>query len=213
MPRFSKLAVLCAASSLAALVFARQTPVPAREPPAYYPPQLRAGYTEELFFAVLEGLYRDGVSDAVVAKLSELDPKSGWPRDFVYACNICMPAFDALQLFRTRPKFFGDKQGENDFGEGLPEDLERRLLSLDDAERHGAIRELVQRWVTVRFESKRPTEAERAEWADEMAIRRKAAMQLMEVYRANGLSSPSLTMNTCAFCDAANGACKPPSSR
>ncbi|MCE9594702.1 MAG: hypothetical protein K8S98_10965 [Planctomycetes bacterium] len=208
MQRPFALVLFLAAGSLAALAVPRQDPATPPDEFSYVPPQLRPSYTEELFLAVLTGLYHDGVSNEVVTKLTALDPKSGWPRDFVYSCNICMPAFDAMRAYLARPGFYARKVAADTFGSGLPDEVERRLLSDDASVRRAAIRELVERWMRVHLESKRPTDAERAEWADEMAVRRKAALQLLELYKANGVSGAYETMTECAFCEAANGACK-----
>src|SRR5947207_11898373 len=55
-----------------------------------------------VFFAVLEGLYRDGVSNDDVDRI--IPPgKNGKdtfdPEHFVYACPLCHPAFEAFRLY------------------------------------------------------------------------------------------------------------------
>src|SRR4051812_345904 len=44
-----------------------------------------------LFFATLEGLYRDGVSSADVGSLLATKGKDGGYLNFIYTCPICMP--------------------------------------------------------------------------------------------------------------------------
>lgn len=62
-----------------------------------------AVFEEEIFLAVLEGLYRDGVQNAAVDAIVAEDPESGHPVNFVYACPICTPAMSAFQAYRARP--------------------------------------------------------------------------------------------------------------
>src|SRR5437660_7208174 len=71
-----------------------------------------------VFFAVLEGPYRDGVSNEVV---DSIIPGKGRfdPEHFVYACPICHPAFEAFRLYRQREDFYGLKAPVNTFGPGL----------------------------------------------------------------------------------------------
>lgn len=161
-----------------------------------------------VFFAVLEGLYEDGVPNEVVDVIAETDPKSGWPRNFVYACPICTPALDALRVYRARPLFFGRKTQEDTYGHGLPEALTQRLLARDRGVRLSAVEEVVKSWLHRRVELLRFTEKERAEWAEAYALRRKLGMQQLEAYRASGVGPADYAvMKSCAFCDAANGAC------
>jgi hypothetical protein len=44
-------------------------------------------YEEEIFLAVLEGLYRDGVQNAAVDAIVAEDPRSGYPVNFGLSLN------------------------------------------------------------------------------------------------------------------------------
>src|SRR5688572_10638658 len=66
-------------------------------------PETRAG--QLIFFAVLEGLYRDGVINGDVDLI--IPPGEGGKpafdqETFVYACPLCHPAFEAFRLYRQR---------------------------------------------------------------------------------------------------------------
>ncbi|MDP6518592.1 MAG: hypothetical protein QF411_01725 [Planctomycetota bacterium] len=78
------------------------------------------GPTQRLIFhAVLRGLFEDGVRDDVIGRLTRTDQATGMPYSFVYACPVCMPAYNALRVYAQRPEFYGDKQGATTFGPGL----------------------------------------------------------------------------------------------
>src|SRR6266496_5228042 len=99
-----------------------------------------------VFFAVLEGLYRDGASNDDVDLI--IPPgKNGKgrfePEHFVYACPLCHPAFEAFRLYRQREDFYGFKAPVNTFGPGLDHAVTVRLQSHDPEERRKAIEELI----------------------------------------------------------------------
>jgi len=162
-----------------------------------------------IFHAVLEGLYEDGVSNAVVDVIAATDPKNGWPLHFVYACPICTPAFDAMRVYRARVPFHGRKDGPVDtFGKGLGEELTKRIVGDDLDQRLKAIEELVQRWISNRMHVMRFTAEERATWSQMFAEGRKKGMATLSSYKGQGLVPTYDRMKECAFCNAANGACK-----
>jgi hypothetical protein len=171
---------------------------------------LRPEFDRDLFFAALEGLYRDGVSNEIVDVLLALEPSSGWPSHFVYACPVCMPIFDALRTYRGRPVFFGDKQRRDTFGPGLSPELSARLTDRDAATRLGALRELTEGWIAARLESKRPTQEERATWKDEMAKRKEQGLICLKAYRKAGFQATYGAMETCPSCEAADEICSAP---
>jgi hypothetical protein len=163
----------------------------------------------ELFFATLEGLYRDGVQKEVVDVLLAMDPRTGWPVDFVYACPICMPILDALRVYQGRPGFLGDKLERSAFGDGLDEQWVWRLTNPDAAIRHPALQELLEGWISARLDSKRLTVAEREAWQRAMEEGRKLGMMQLGQYQESGVPA-YFGMKRCPSCDAANGACELP---
>ena len=85
--------------------------LPGEEPSAFAPFEGPSQPPEQMIlFAVLEGLYRDGVSTEAAASIAALDQESGIPLNFVYNCPLCMPALDAFRVYLERPDFLGKKQ-------------------------------------------------------------------------------------------------------
>jgi len=155
-----------------------------------------------VFFAVLEGLYRDGISNEVVDSIIPPD-KNGKARfdseHFVYACPICHPAFEAFRLYRQRGDFYGLKSPVDTFGPGLDHAVSVRLQSHDPEERRKAIEELINHWVKQRLNLMRLSEAERQAITREMEQGRKEGM--------NALKSATQTRKNCPICDGSFGAC------
>lgn len=162
----------------------------------------------EIFFAVLEGLYTDGVDNETVDKVAAIDDITHYPANFVYACPICMPAFDAFRTYRARPEFYGLKGRSDTFGEGLSRDVKIKLASPDLHERQGAVRELIEGWIRRHMDRLRLTDEERARWTQLMAEMRKQGMFYLEQYRSSNLGGSYGQMKECPFCEAANGACR-----
>lgn len=164
-------------------------------------------YTSELFFAVLEGLYVDGVSNPVVDAILARGGERNEPTNFVWGCPICMPAYEALRLYRARPHFESFKGLSDTFGPGLDDGLTQRVTGADAGARMQAIEELVTRWTGRRMDALRLDEAERATWQREMEMLRKKGMSMLFDYRDSATPGQYQSMKACAFCDGANGAC------
>ncbi|HEY7862057.1 MAG TPA: hypothetical protein VIE39_00255 [Thermoanaerobaculia bacterium] len=157
-----------------------------------------------IFFAVLEGLYRDGVSNEAVDRILLCDPESGRYLHFVYACPICTPALDALRTYRNRAPFSGKKRFRDTFGPGLPPATIEALASEDIQVRLFAIESLMRSWVSRRLDGMRLTPEERAQWTRDFELGRKMGMSRLP----SSASVPGRELvTTCAFCDAATGAC------
>ncbi len=165
-------------------------------------------FHEELFFAVLEGLYRDGVDSALVDRVIEVDLESSYPKNFVQGCPICMPALDAFRLYRARPRFLSSKVGSDTFGPGLASAERGQLLGADPSQRRATIQTLIERWVTERMDRLRLDQAERARWRQALEERRKQGMATLEGLRDSGAAAYR-DMKACPLCDGATGACKP----
>ena len=74
-----------------------------------------------IFFAVLEGLYRDGVPDTVVDLVvppkSELD--TNVKHCFVFRCPMCHAAYEAFVLYKNRQGFQGSGEKKSTFGKNV----------------------------------------------------------------------------------------------
>ena len=169
-------------------------------------PESRA--TQLVFFAVLEGLYRDGVSNGDVDQI--IPPgEGGKPRfdtnNFVYACPLCHPAFEAFRLYRQREPFYGLKTPRDTLGPGLEPAVAARLHSPDATERRQAVEALINRWVSQRLQMMRLSESEREEITNEIQQGRKQGMS--ELRQANQTTQ---TRTNCPICDGSFGACQLP---
>ena len=162
-----------------------------------------SGATQLVFFAVLEGLYGDGVSNDDVDLI--IPPgKDGEPtfdkEHFVYACPLCHPAFEAFRLYRRRQSFFGLKARIDTFGPGLETTTENQLRSSDADTRRKAIQGLIQRWVGQRLDMMRLSDAERKAITSQIEQGRKIGM--------GDLKQWSNSRTNCPICDGSFGACK-----
>ncbi len=164
-------------------------------------PESRA--SQLVFFSVLEGLYRDGVSNDVVDLIIPPGAK-GQPKfdkeHFVYACPLCHPAFEAFRLYRQREPFFGLKAPVDTFGPGLDPALTAGLRSPDAGQRRHAIQGLISRWVSQRLDMMRLSATEREAITRDMEEGRRQGM--------DSLKQASQTRTNCPICDGSFGACK-----
>ena len=134
-----------------------------------------------VFFAVLEGLYADGVPDNVV---DSLVPKgqSALKANFVAECPLCHPVYEALTLYQRRGRFQDGK--ESTFGPGLSDEITKRLTSKVRQQRLETLRTLVHRWVERRMKMMRLTKEEHAAWLAKLEERSQQGKQkLMTLMR------------------------------
>lgn len=183
------------------------SPAPQTAPSAPPAGEIFGAHGQQIFFAVLEGLYRDGVSNEVVDKIIAIDDQTQYPANFVKACPACTPAYEAFCVYRGRPAFHL-KLAIDTFGPGLPPDQVERLTAVDLAVSQLALEQLIQGWMERRMSALRLTDDERAEWRMEMEERRKAGMEWLDRYQQMGLGGSYASMKTCPSCEGANGACK-----
>jgi hypothetical protein len=164
-----------------------------------------AGVERLVFFAVLEGLYTDGVTNEDVDIILGVDAKTKRPnmeKNFVYTCPLCHPAYDACVLYRGRQPFYGKKSGGDTFGAALPSAIAKKLSSSKDEERHQAIQGLIDTWVRRRLDDMRLTKDEREEWTQKIAEGRDKGMAALKARAAADAKS------SCPICEGAFGACK-----
>jgi hypothetical protein len=129
-----------------------------------------------VFFAVLEGLYEDGVPTEVV----DLVVPRGETGDdavkhcFVIRCPLCNPVYEAFRLYQVRKPFASDPERADTFRRKpvAPETVPS-LRSSDVYTRIRAMGGLVQPWIERRLESMRLTEAERVDWRGKLLARAK----------------------------------------
>jgi hypothetical protein len=176
-----------------------------RDKPNLIDPQSRS---QLIFFAVVEGCYEDGLSTADVDQILGVDPRTKqlrYSEHFVGCCPLCMPAFDAFQLYRSRPRFYGLKEAIDKFGPGLEPDLAKKLHSDQKADQLEAIQNLVNRWVSRRLDSMRLTKDEREQWTAVIEEGRRKGMQGLQQAQA-GNQNEYVGWKGCAICDGSAGA-------
>jgi hypothetical protein len=208
---------LFAAGVLAAVVCLtiEAKPPDAEKPDARNAPR-EIAVTPMVFYAVLEGLYADGVSNEDVDAILAIDPKTKSPRfreHFVDCCPLCHPAFDAFVLYRSRPDFsmqFKDGHWRNNYGGGLSADVSKRLHSEKKADRLAAIQGLIDSWVRRRLDSMRPTPEERAAWTKAIEAGRQQGMERLKQLQGGGGENEYTGWKGCAICDGTAGACRSP---
>lgn len=182
-----------------------------------FPTKRAAKWTQDessrlIFFAVLEGLYTDGVSDKSVELIIGPQDKHDAHRyreHFVYACPLCHPAFEAFKLYQQRKEIYGLKPaGINTFGDGLKMAIVAQLQSEKRIDRLKAIESLTTKWIQQRMDIMRLTDEERAAVAQLLEEGRKSGMEMLErqIKESKGKHDPN--WKSCAICDGSVGACK-----
>ncbi len=158
-----------------------------------------------VFHAVLEGLYRDGVSNRDVDAILHREADRGYTH-FIYACPICTPAVNALLTYRSRPgHFYGLKRwSTGTFGPGLDGELSNQLQNGTVEERLEVIKELTRRWIADGLEAMNLDAAGRERWRQAMEQAREEGARMLEHYRENGLvqtQAPAYeTVEECSIC-------------
>jgi hypothetical protein len=168
-----------------------------------------------LFFATLEGLYRDGVSQVDVEALLVRQPKGGYV-NFIYTCPICMPVQGAIETYKLRPainysKTENHQTEERTFGFGLPRETGIALRSEKASVRLGVINELVSKWISYRMEHSGFTEEQKKALIEELKKGREEGMKALQNFAkdANGKDSVKnfspgyVGGDECAICNAA----------
>lgn len=169
-----------------------------------------------IFFSVLEGLYRDGVSDADVNSLLATDGKDGGYLNFIYTCPICMPVEGAIETYKLRPaihhlKLRNHQTGERTFGDGLPKEVSEALASPMTSIRLKAVNELVAKWMQYRMDHTAMTDVQKTALIDELKKRRKRGMEALHNFAMEMNGKDSLKYfapgykdgDECAICNGA----------
>jgi hypothetical protein len=207
------LLALGALAALAVAPFSPADPVPAKKAPAA--PTKADDWKADpvcrmVFFAVLEGLYADGVSTEAVDAVVGRKAKGGAPEikaTFVIECPLCHPVYEAFRAYQQRPAFAGGNR--DSFGKGLDANLERGLRSKGLLARQGALRQVVRQWVGRRLELMRLSPAEKAEWARRLNERSNQGRTHLDKLR---ISDPWYKgwsgYAGCAACDGVTDSCR-----
>ena len=147
------------------------------------------GDSATIFYAVLEGLYDEGVANDDVDILLREDPATKLPMHFVSGCPLCHPAIDALRLDRGRPKVHGQKGDPDTFGPGLSAAEREALRNADILVRLPVLGAFVERSLQRKLSSLRLTKEERTTWHLALGDMRKKGAALLVAAKG------------CAVCD------------
>ena len=189
----------------ATALFASLLPLP--HPQAQDPePPGRPGGPATIFYAVLEGLYDEGVSTEDVDILLHQDPATRQYSYFVYGCPLCMPAIDALQLYRGRPKFYGRKEACDTFGTGLPAKEREALRGNDVPARLRVLHDFIERCMKRKLASLRLNKAESEKWQLVLEEMREKGGALLKEEQAHGRAGALAGAKGCAVCNGMNDA-------
>jgi hypothetical protein len=160
-----------------------------------------------VFFAVLEGLYEDGVSseavDSVVGKTK--DGKAEIKQTFVFECPLCHPVFEAFRLYQQRPQF---RDKGSSFGKGIDATLETGLRDKDRLTRQRALQTLVHRWVERRLNGMGLSEEQKKDWARRLEERSNQGAGLLAALKKSDLWYRTWGYGFCAACRGCTGVCE-----
>ena len=160
-----------------------------------------------VFFAVIEGLYADGVPDDVVDSIVPRKKNGGdnpLKTSFVMQCPLSQSVYEAFSLYQQRSGFGGEEKMRNTFGKGLDADFAANLKSSDLRTRLLALRALVRLWVERRLTMMRLTKAEKYEWGGKLQVRGEQGRRIL--YKLRQTDPHYKNWNpywACAACDGA----------
>ena len=117
-----------------------------------------------VFFAVLEGLYVDGVPDEVVDLIvpPKTDLDTNVKRNFVFRCPLCHAAYEAFVLYQRRQAFNGSNDKRSTFGKNFDPTVIERLKSDKPQLRVYAMGSLVRPWIDRKLKSMNLVESEKS---------------------------------------------------
>ena len=145
-----------------------------------------------VFFAVLEGCYRDGLTNAEIDLI--IPPSEDNPafRDMsvnmVITCPLCSPAFDAFNLYAERSRFVRQPKiagGYNTFGPGVTPAI-RAELAKPGKPCRDALQEMIQKWVDVRIKQQRLNKKAIKELRAELKKMREEGEEALKRFKAGG---------------------------
>lgn len=154
-----------------------------------------------VFFAVLEGLYEDGVSKEAVDNIVGMtkEGKVEIRHTFVFECPLCHPVYEAFRLYQQRPQF---RDNGNAFGKGLDPMLDANLRNTALRTRQDALQTLVHRWVERRLTAMGLSTEQQKDWARRLEERSKQGNDLLGKLRG---TDPWYQLWGYGFCAACRG--------
>lgn len=143
-----------------------------------------------VFFAVLEGLYTDGVQDEVVDLIvpPKTDLDTNVKHCFVFRCPMCHAAYEAFVLYQRRQSFQGASDEKSTFGQGVEPAIIKDLKSDKPMERVFALGRLIRPWLDKRIRSQNISKAEREQMIQQILEYAKRGNSLFLAYRSDSKS-------------------------
>jgi hypothetical protein len=163
-----------------------------------------------VFFAVLEGLYRDGVPNEVVDLI--VNPKremdSTVKHVFVFQCDICHAAYEAFVLYSRRQTF--QKSGErNTFGKSFDPKILGELKSNDARTRVYALGSMIRPWIAARVDLLKLSKEKQEELvATLLKFKGEANTKLSALRQSDPLYKDWIFYGGCQACEAATNIAK-----
>ena len=168
---------------------------------------------QEVFFAVLEGLYRDNVSLEIVESIigppavkdNEVSLKKRIQRSFVVGCPLCEPTFHAFlayQSHRIQAKSFAFSGGKTN----ISAEQAKPLLSDRNLIRLMAMKNLIGGWLTRKFADSNLEPEQIARWSKRAKMRADEGIQLLgNLIEQDPSYQDWSTYFGCAACKAVSG--------
>jgi hypothetical protein len=210
MRRRSLVVILIVLAAVAGLPLSSAEPAKPVDAPSMPPEKWQEDPTcRMVFFAVLEGLYTDGVSTAAVERVvgKKKDGTLDLKATFVIQCPLCHPVYEAFCLYQQRPSFSGEKR--DTLGQGLDPELEGGLQSEHLIARQRALQQVVQEWVSRRLALMRLSAEEKADWISRLEERSGQGRARLSELR---VKDPEYKLwpgyGRCAACEGTTAACK-----
>jgi len=160
-----------------------------------------------VFFAVLEGLYRDGVQNEIVdaiigEKIVNKDDKV--KTHFVFRCKLCHATYEAFRTYRNRPAFM-QTEGTSTFGKGTNLALLKKLSSNDARTRIYTMGAMVRPWIMHRIKETRKTPEEKTEMKKQFMKYAQEGADLLRTHKRakDGFYLDWSFYGSCQACEAA----------
>lgn len=158
-----------------------------------------------VFFAVLEGLYEEGVSkevvDLVINPAREMDNKV--KHTFVFQCDICHAAYEAFVLY-SRRQTFQRSSGRDTFGKGVDEKTIHALKTGDATARVYALGSMVRPWIAARVVKMKLSKEKQDELVQTlMQFKHEADKKLSTFRKEDALYKDWIFYGGCQACEAA----------
>lgn len=177
------------------------------------PVQLRRGLVQpDVFFAVLEELYRSGASNEDLAAFLPTEPQQklkSYMKHFVYSCSLCHSTWEAMRLYSLRPAFHARKDAATTFGKGLDPAISVLLRSDDHQKRMQGVQTLVTVSLKNRMDRLRLTVQDKTVWSEFLKKLREQGTQMLASFQKEPSRGYDYTgWKYCPSCDGSTAACK-----